>query len=308
LSASPVLIDGGHVAQRAVPAGFGSSHRRGVAVAANTTRHAILATSRALPQHQRVTRLATNRGLRWMRSTSAFALVACLSAGTTQPHLSGTGTPILFVGNSLTYVNDVPGIVQAFAAARGDSLAVETVAFPDYALIDHWNAGSARGTARGAIAAAKWKFVVLQQGPSSVAVNRDTLRLSAKLFAPGIARSGGVPALFSAWPTSDRLQDFPAAIQSYTLAASDVSGVLLPVASAWLAAWQRSPTLALYSDGLHASATGSYLSALAIYAVLVHKTPIGLPSSLTLRSGARVVFDSMTAATLQAAAASVTGW
>jgi hypothetical protein len=98
------------------------------------------------------------------------------------------------------------------------------------------------------------------------------------------------------------------AIQPYTLAASDVAGVLLPVASAWQAAWQRNPALALYSDGLHASTAGSYLSALAIYAVLLHKTPIGLPSSLTLRSGSRIVVDSATGAILQAAAASVTGW
>jgi hypothetical protein len=246
--------------------------------------------------------------VRWARWTGLVVLAACLSGGATQPELSGSGTPILFVGNSLTYVNDMPGIVQALALARGDSLAVESVALPDYALIDHWNNGTGRGTARGEIAAMKWKFVVLQQGPSSVSVNRDTLRLATKLFAPGIAQSGGTPALFSVWPTSDRTQDFSASIQSYTLAASDVSGVLLPVAAAWLAAWQRSPSLALYSDGLHASTAGSYLSALTIYAVLVHKTPVGLPSSLTLRSGARVSVDSATAVTLQAAAASVTGW
>ena len=247
-------------------------------------------------------------GLGRLRSISACVLVACLSAGTSEPRLSGSGTPILFIGNSLTYVNDVPGIVQALAASRGDSLAVETVAVPDYALIDHWNQGSTRGTARGEIAGRTWKFVVLQQGPSSVSVNRDTLRLSAKLFAPGIAQAGGVPALFSVWPTSDRLQDFPASIQSYTLAASDVGGVLLPVASAWQAAWQRSSTLALYSDGLHASTAGSYLSALTIYAVLAHKTPVGLPASLMLRSGTRISVDASTAAVLQAAAATVTGW
>jgi hypothetical protein len=252
--------------------------------------------------------LAFLSALRRARWTSACVLLACLSSGASEPQLSGTGTPILFIGNSLTYVNDVPGIVQALALSRGDSLAVETVAFPDFALIDHWNEGSGGGTARGEIAGRRWKFVVLQQGPSSVSVNRDTLRFSARLFAPGISQAGGVAALFSAWPTSDRLQDFPAAIQSYTLAASDVGGVLLPVASAWQAAWARNPTLALYSDGLHASPAGSYLSALAIYGVLVHKTPVGLPSSLMLRSGARISLDASTAAVLQAAAASVTGW
>ena len=208
-----------------------------------------------------------------------LTLAACLSSAVSGPELSGTGTPVLFVGNSLTYVNDLPGIVQALAdSAGGPALAVETVAFPDYALIDHWNEGVASGRARGEIAKGGWKFVVLQQGPSSVDVNRDTLRLATKLFAQDMAKVGATPALLSAWPTIDRRQDFPRAIESYTLAATDVNGVLLPVAAAWLAAWKRDSTLGLYSDGLHPSIAGSYLSALAVYAALQHHSPVGLPS------------------------------
>ena len=238
-----------------------------------------------------------------------LTLAACLSSAVSGPELSGVGTPVLFVGNSLTYVNDLPGIVQALAdSAGGPALAVETVAFPDYALIDHWNEGVAAGRARGEIAKGGWKFVVLQQGPSSVDVNRDTLRLAAKLFAQDMAKVGATPALLSAWPTIDRRQDFPRAIESYTLAASDVHGVLLPVAAAWLAAWKRDSTLALYSDGLHPSIAGSYLSALAVYAALQHHSPVGLPSRLHLRSGATLFIDPKVAALLQAAAAEATGW
>jgi len=238
-----------------------------------------------------------------------LTLAACLSSAVSSPELSGTGTPVLFVGNSLTYVNDLPGIVQALAdSAGGPALAVETVAFPDYALIDHWNEGVAAGRARGDIAKGGWKFVVLQQGPSSVDVNRDTLRLATKLFAQDMAKVGATPALLSAWPTIDRRQDFPRAIESYTLAASDVNGVLLPVAAAWLAAWKRDSTLALYSDGLHPSVAGSYLSALAVYAALQHHSPVGLPSRLRLRSGATLFVDPKIATLLQAAAAEATGW
>ncbi|HEY6826873.1 MAG TPA: hypothetical protein VI259_08445 [Gemmatimonadaceae bacterium] len=238
-----------------------------------------------------------------------LTLAACLSSAVSGPELSGVGTPVLFVGNSLTYVNDLPGIVQALAdSAGGPALAVETVAFPDYALIDHWNEGVAAGRARGEIAKGGWKFVVLQQGPSSVDVNRDTLRLATKLFAQDMAKVGATPALLSAWPTIDRRQDFPRAIESYTLAASDVHGVLLPVAAAWLAAWKRDSTLALYSDGLHPSIAGSYLSALAVYAALQHHSPVGLPSRLHLRSGATLFIDPKVAALLQAAAAEATGW
>ena len=239
----------------------------------------------------------------------SILVAACLSSAVTGPQLVGTGTPVLFIGNSLTYVNDVPGIVQALAdSAGGPALAVETVAFPDYALIDHWNEGVAAGRARGEIAKGGWKFVVLQQGPTSVGVNRDTLRLATKLFAQDMAKIGATPALFSAWPTIDRRQDFPRSIESYTLAAGDVNGLLLPIATAWLAAWKRDSTLVLYSDGLHASIAGSYLSALVIYAVLGHHSPVGLPSRVRLRSGSTLFVDAKIAAILQAAAAEATGW
>src|SRR5262249_28073204 len=123
--------------------------------------------------------------------------LGCLSS--TAPHLDGDGRRVLFIGNSYTYVNDVPGIVQALAdSAGGEHMAVENVAEPDYALVDHL----AQGEAQREIAKGGWAFVVLQQGPSSVDVNRDTLRLAVKAFAPLIAAAGGKPALFSAWPTA----------------------------------------------------------------------------------------------------------
>ena len=224
---------------------------------------------------------------------------ACASA--TAPKLVGSGPAILFIGNSYTYENDVPGLVQALAAAAGSPVAVETVASPNYALIDHWNGGS---SARSEIAKGGWKYVVLQQGPSSVEVNRDTLRLATKLFDADVRKIGGTSALFSAWPTQDRRVDFPRAIESYQIAASDVSGVFLPVAGAWIAAWNSDPTIALYADdGLHASAAGSYLTALVIFAKLTGKSPIGSPTQLAPAGGGRLTVAPQLAALLQQAAA-----
>ena len=75
------------------------------------------------------------------------------------------GRPILFVGNSLTYVNDLPGILQAMAdSAGGAKLAVGTVAFPDFALEDHWAQGSALQAIRGG----GWEYVIMQQGSSAL--------------------------------------------------------------------------------------------------------------------------------------------
>ena len=213
---------------------------------------------------------------------------------------------MLFIGNSLTYFNDLPGIVQALAdSAGGDKIAVATVAGPDLALVDHWNDGAAqREIARGG-----WELVVLQQGPSSTDVNRDSLRTFARRFAEEIAKVSARPALYSVWPTAGRRQDFARAIESYTLAATDVNGVLLPVASAWLSAIQRDAGPELYAaDGLHPTVAGSYLAALVIYAKLLDRSPVGLPARLRLRSGTIVTIDPPTASMLQEVAASAAGF
>ena len=86
-------------------------------------------------------------------------LAACLGTSKAAgPTPLGDGTRILFVGNSLTYVNDVPGILQALAdSAGGEQLAVASWALPNYALIDHWTEGLVqREIARGG-----WAWVVI---------------------------------------------------------------------------------------------------------------------------------------------------
>lgn len=48
---------------------------------------------------------------------------------------------ILFVGNSLTYYNDLPGLVAKLGKDSGIVIKTEMVAYPNYALEDHWNDG-----------------------------------------------------------------------------------------------------------------------------------------------------------------------
>lgn len=235
----------------------------------------------------------------------ALAGLACSSApaGPAVPALIGEGRRVLFIGNSLTYWNDLPLIAQSLAdSAGGASLAVMVVAFPDFSLDDH----RAEGTAQRAIARGEWEVVVLQQGPSSLPENRAQLRAAVGALNDEIRAVGATPALYSVWPSDARRADFDRAIESYTLAAQDVNGILFPVAAAWLAAWRRDSTLALYSaDGLHPSAAGSYLAALVMYGVLYDRSPVGLPARVRLASGAQLDVTPAVAAVLQAAAAEV---
>jgi len=195
--------------------------------------------------------------------TSALLFGTGIACGApVEPALTG-GVRVLFIGNSLTYVNDLPGTLSSMALSVGDTIRVATVAQPNFALIDHYQGGS---NALGTIAEGGWKYVVLQQGPSTTTINRDSLILTAQLFDTHIRRVGATPALYMVWPTIDRIAFFDAARVSYQMAATAVSGVFMPAGRAWVTAWETDPNLVLYSsDGLHSSPLGTYLAALVIY-------------------------------------------
>src|SRR5688500_12967856 len=78
---------------------------------------------------------------------------------------------VLFIGNSLTESNNLPGLVQAMADSAGLSITVKAVTLGATNLLDHWNGAEALAEIdRG------WDVVVLQQGPTSRAVDRVELR------------------------------------------------------------------------------------------------------------------------------------
>src|SRR3954452_8352909 len=53
------------------------------------------------------------------------------------------GLHVLFIGNSLTYSNDLPLIVEALAKAAGQDIHVDSVTFGGYNLDDHMRRGTA---------------------------------------------------------------------------------------------------------------------------------------------------------------------
>ncbi|HEX4913988.1 MAG TPA: SGNH/GDSL hydrolase family protein [Vicinamibacterales bacterium] len=168
---------------------------------------------------------------------------------------------VLFVGNSLTYANDLPASVCALARSAGREAICESVARPDYGLEEHWNDGEARRViARG------WDVVVLQQGPSALPESRRLLIAYARRFDAEIKKAGARTAFYMVWPSRARRGDFAGVSQSYRAAAKDVKAQLMPVGDAWRAAWAVDADLQLYGpDGFHPSPIGSYLAALVIY-------------------------------------------
>lgn len=184
-------------------------------------------------------------------------------------------TWVLFVGNSHTYINDVPRMVRRVAEQAGNfSIRADMVAFPDFSLQDHWY----QGAARSALARYRWDYVVMQQGPSAQGENPLHLQHWSQEFEPLVRAAGGEPVLYQVWPSVGRRVDADEALSAYTNAAAVVEGILAPAGDAFTATLGVDPTAAVYSnDGLHASKIGSYLAALTIVARLLDIDPRTLP-------------------------------
>jgi hypothetical protein len=224
--------------------------------------------------------------------TGRLAGVAAIACAVVLNAQSNVATPrrVLFIGNSLTRANNLPGMVAAMSAAVGQPLECERVTFEGYSLEDHWSRGgraqaSTVETARHAIARGGWSTVVLQQGPSARPESRVLLIEYARRFDAEIRRAGARPALYMVWPTIARQFDFEGVKTSYEAAAKAIDGLFLPAGQAWRRAWQLNGRLALYEpDGLHPTVSGTYLAALVITARLTGKSIDNVPATLTVAS------------------------
>jgi len=218
--------------------------------------------------------------MRACRVVAVAMLVALQGCGLGSTAPNGNGglvTPpspgdlgVLFIGNSLTFWNDMPlALERLLESAEVGPIHVQSVAFPNFGLQDHW----VEGTARSAIALGGWDVVVMQQGPSATE-GRPSLLDYSQRFAGEIEGIGGRPALYMVWPESARSFDFDGVSDSYRTAAELVDGLLFPAGEAWRSAWALDETVRLYGpDGFHPSVAGSLLAVLVMYQQLANRDP-----------------------------------
>ena len=212
-----------------------------------------------------------------MRFIVLLLVTALTSCGSTAPRpVEDRDLRILFIGNSLTYANDLPSLVRGLGRSDPErTVTVASVAFPNYSLVDHWD----RGDAQRAIGAGPWDYVVLQQGPSALPESRALLVEYAGKFAEEIRRVGARPAIYMVWPPLDREAEWDDVTDSYAAAAAAVDGVLLPGGEAIRAAYTADRSIPLFEgDHFHPAFAGSYAVALTMYARLTGVSPLGLTS------------------------------
>ena len=205
-----------------------------------------------------------------MRTLLLLILLAAAPATAQAPR-------VLFVGNSLTYTNDLPAVVRAVAAQAGDDLVVASATGPNLALIDHLH-GATDAVAR--IRSGRWAYIILQQGPTTVQMCRDSLIDWTRAFDTLARAAGARPALLMTWPPAGAPGLFDAARGSSQEAARAVGGVFIPAGEAWRIALAADSGIGLYGpDGFHPSVSGTWLTALVIVERLTGRDPRTLPDA-----------------------------
>jgi hypothetical protein len=226
-----------------------------------------------------------------------FALLVVVCAVVGAAPAAAAPLRVLFVGNSLTATNDLPGMVARVASGTGVAFEYDVRAPGGYALEDHWNLTDIQDV----IASGHYDWVVLQQGPSSLPESYANLREWASRFAGAVRAAGGRTALYTVWPERYRLSALDAVIANYRRAAEAAGAAVLPAGLAWKSVLRTNPKLPLYGpDGFHPSTFGTYLAALVVYSGLTGRSPVGLPRPVTVSAQRARILQRAAAAALRA--------
>jgi len=191
---------------------------------------------------------------------------------------------ILFLGNSYTYVNDMPGMVHAMGRSAGRDVATLMVAAGGETLGQH--AGDPAST--DPIRSGRWAWVVLQEQSEIPAV--ETSRLQAMEPAArnlvGAAKSAGArPLLLETWAHRDGLPTAGLDVDSmqqaldaaYEAVGRDLATPVAPVGRAWQIVRETDPSISLWQDdGSHPATAGTYLAACVLIARILGVSPVGL--------------------------------
>jgi hypothetical protein len=93
---------------------------------------------------------------------------------------------ILFIGNSFTARNDVPGLIARLAQARGRAQEHRLISMGGASLRMHWNKGEApREIERG-----RYDYVVLQEQSTLPVKNAERMKENVRLFDEAIRGAG----------------------------------------------------------------------------------------------------------------------
>ena len=177
----------------------------------------------------------------------------CSPAKSDDPKKSGAPLRILFLGNSYTYVNDLPKMFAQLADAGDHPVETGMIAKGGWTLAHHVNSPETIN----AIRSSKWDYVVIHEQSQIPAIENSrkyTMYPSARYLVPIIKQKGATPIFFMTWGhrngwPEQGMTDFESMQsqieQGYLEIAQELGVSVVPVGHAWSKAIRKYPDITL---------------------------------------------------------------
>lgn len=183
---------------------------------------------------------------------------------------------ILFVGNSFTARNDLPGMLAQLAIApdgSGHAIEHRLVQRGGASLRMHLN----KGDATAALRDEKWDYVVLQEQSTLPIKNAKRMHENVREFGALIRAAGARTVLYMTWARLNAAKDAQQQIaDAYTSIGEELGAIVVPAGLAWRAFLANHKEPVLHdADNSHPTLAGTYLAACTFHAKLFGSETVG---------------------------------
>jgi hypothetical protein len=180
---------------------------------------------------------------------------------------------ILFIGNSFTARNDLPGLLASLAKGQGRTVERRLASAGGASLRQHLNAG----TVLAAIADGAYDTVVLQEQSTLPGRNAARMHDSVRDFHAAIQQTSARTALYMTWARRNAPETQQAITTAYATIAAELGATLVPVGMVWERFLRTHDRPLLHdADGSHPALAGSYLAACVFLVALLGENPVGI--------------------------------
>lgn len=212
-----------------------------------------------------------------MRMSRRIFLTTCLLSLCSLAGFAADAPPlkVLFIGNSYTFYNDLPKMLNDMAkAGRQRTLEIGRELPGGCTFEKHWKDGKAAAK----IAEKKWDYVVLQENSMfPIKQQKSMAEYGAKLDAAA-KKQGAKTIYYLTWARQNTPETQEQLNKAYFDLAKECHAGVAPVGIAWDLALKGDKNLVLHQeDKSHPNKVGTYLAACVFYGTLYNKSPVGLP-------------------------------
>ncbi len=178
---------------------------------------------------------------------------------------------ILFIGNSHTFMNDMPSLVRDMVRdVTGEDCESVMLAYGGRSL--KWHMSEEYFAVRYNIIHGNYDFCVMQEVAHPMTAEEDTYENVRRIT--GLCRAAGtVPVIFETCAEKAMPEHQTEMNRRYRFIAEDTGSRLAPIGEAWEKAAKSSDIELYWRDGEHASPEGDYLTALVITKTITGKMP-----------------------------------